>query len=259
MNKKNLWIIVGICLVIALKNANAGQVTISVKTNTYGGEYSPNECPAVMWIQTPQNELIKTIGIWCHSWWYNRLLTWAPLSIANPDGLSGATRTSHIEPISSTWNLTDRDNNPMSNGTYQFWVEFTEDYANSKTSFGTIVIDGMAKTVFGDTSTPYFKNFYAVFDTSTPVLRQKVNKRTGTQMASVCLSKNKIFIDFKENIFKSGSVSIFALNGKCVVSQSLNSGQKTLNITLNNHFENQMLLLKVSYDGKQEVYPVFTH
>jgi hypothetical protein len=70
---------------------------------------------------------VKTIDRW-GTVRQQHLVAWtekAGLGVA--DAVSGATRTSHATPLSITWNLLDRQNAVVADGTYTIRMEVADD------------------------------------------------------------------------------------------------------------------------------------
>jgi hypothetical protein len=135
-----------------------GTLVINAETITYYGVYAPANCTAI-WIQKPNGDFIQTLFI--AEQWYGIYLTkwWSISSGDKTDAVSQASRFTH-GAISATWNLVD-----VPFGTYEFWVEYTENNGTGLNTFGTIEINDTGKSING-TSTTYIKNLTALFTPS---------------------------------------------------------------------------------------------
>ena len=105
---------------------------LAFTTTTVNGPYSPLNC-VVVWIESPGGTIVKTIDRQCDER-SQHLIAWNQKSGgpgADTDGVSGASRLNHQQPISVTWDLKDRLNGVVVDGTYTIRMELTE--ANATT------------------------------------------------------------------------------------------------------------------------------
>jgi hypothetical protein len=103
-----------------------GEVTFTVKTVTYNGNYAPKHVQAI-WVEDDQG-FVKT-SLLRASQRKQYLYTWRSVSGDNvTDAVTGATLTSH-QSITVIWNCTDIDGNIVPDGEYTVHVEFTEKHA----------------------------------------------------------------------------------------------------------------------------------
>ena len=149
-------------------SASPGSLKVSATTHRYYSSTiidNPRGCPVALWIQTPDSVFVKTIGLWASfDWSIDFLTTWGTVSdgvSGIPDGVTSATRRAD-GPVTATWDLTGQDKKPVPQGTYEFWIEFSNDSWPSKKSKGTIVIDGTSKTILGDTA-GFISDFVGVY------------------------------------------------------------------------------------------------
>jgi hypothetical protein len=107
-----------------------GTGTMSI-TFTASQTANPQYAPAhvvVAWIEGPGGAFVKTVSRYADvrrshlvAW-----LTGAGGVNADPDAVSGATRTSYAQPVTFTWNLQDRQNAVVPDGTYTIRLESTD-------------------------------------------------------------------------------------------------------------------------------------
>lgn len=105
---------------------------LTFMTTTVDGPYSPLNC-VVVWIESPGGTILKTIERQCGVR-SQHLIAWNQKSGgagADTDGVSGASRVNHQTPISVTWDLRDRLNGLVVDGTYTIRMELTEANATS--------------------------------------------------------------------------------------------------------------------------------
>jgi len=107
-------------------------LALTFTTTTVDGPYSPLNC-VVVWIESPGGTIIRTIDRKCDVR-SQHLIAWNQKSGgpgADTDGVSGASRLNHQLPISVTWDLKDRLNGLVVDGTYTIRMELTESNATS--------------------------------------------------------------------------------------------------------------------------------
>jgi len=106
--------------------AGSLQVTFTTgPTAGGGGQYSPNNIVAV-WIEGPGGTFVKTVGRWAGVR-KQHLVAWTTAAgAADADAVSGATRTSYTPPLTVTWNLLNRQNTVIPDGTYTVRMELTD-------------------------------------------------------------------------------------------------------------------------------------
>ena len=105
--------------------ATEGTARLEVATVTEGRKHSPNHVLAI-WVTDAKTNFVTTVM----QQGYKRakyLLTWNAARRGNPgvDGETGATLTSH-GTVTATWNGRNRKDQLVPDGTYLFFVEFTE-------------------------------------------------------------------------------------------------------------------------------------
>lgn len=108
--------------------AEAATLTATFTTTSNNGPYAPNNI-VVVWVEGPGGTFVKTIGRWSLVR-TDSLVAWRLKSGLNDvDAVTGATRSDHAGPLSVTWNLTDKQNAVIADGTYTVRMELAD--ANS--------------------------------------------------------------------------------------------------------------------------------
>lgn len=217
---------------------------VTVKTATYNGDYSPANS-LMMWIQK-DNQFVKTILKKAEK--RIRYCTkWASISKNDVDGLTGATRDDHTDSLVAIWDCTDQNGAAVANGTYQFWVEMTEDNATGKSSYGTVTIDDDGKTVEGQTTKefPVFKAIYVV-----PVSTKKPISNPENRIG-VSKCRNTITFDLPG----SGKYSLLMISaeGKLIAERN-GTGSKASLSTDNVKLKAGVYLIKISQAGKNQIF-----
>lgn len=100
--------------------------TFDVTTQDDRGNYAPRNVEAA-WIMGPNNQFVRTLEL--HgSFREIHLVKWEAASSGNTvDAVTSATLYSQPQSHHDTWDCTDVNGNPVPNGTYNVYVEFTED------------------------------------------------------------------------------------------------------------------------------------
>jgi uncharacterized protein (TIGR03382 family) len=110
--------------------AEAGTLTATFTTTPNGGQYAPNHVVAV-WVEGPGGTFVKTIGRWSATR-TSSLVAWRTLAgVADVDAVSGATIGSHATPLTLTWDLKDRNNTVIADGTYTLRMELADSNATT--------------------------------------------------------------------------------------------------------------------------------
>ena len=108
--------------------AEAGSLTATFTTSPNGGPYAPNHVVAV-WVEGPGGTFVKTIGRWS-AVRTSSLVAWvAKAGAADADAVSGATIATHATPLTLTWDLKDRNNTVIPDGTYTLRMELADSNA----------------------------------------------------------------------------------------------------------------------------------
>jgi len=103
------------------------QVTVTTTPGT--GNYAPRNIVAV-WVEDSSGAFVKTISRWANSR-KQHLVAWqAKAGTADADAVSGATRQNHTAPLTITWDLKNKANTIVPDGTYTIRMESTDLNAN---------------------------------------------------------------------------------------------------------------------------------
>jgi hypothetical protein len=100
------------------------QVTFTT-SQTPTPEYAPRNVVAV-WIEGPGGAFVRTIGRWADIRRDNLRAWETAAGIDDPDAISGATRASHVTPLTVTWNMLDRQDAVVPDGTYTIRMELAD-------------------------------------------------------------------------------------------------------------------------------------
>ncbi|HPF98784.1 MAG TPA: DUF2271 domain-containing protein [Kiritimatiellia bacterium] len=126
-----------------------GTATFRVSTKSYSGAYSPNHVLAI-WVTDAQTNFVKTLKRQAATR-IRYLYQWGDVSKSNVvDAITGATLGSH-QTHTLTWNCRDVSNVVVPDGTYRFYVEFTEDNGQgpwTSTSIVSFVKGGSSVTSY---------------------------------------------------------------------------------------------------------------
>ncbi|MBS1120767.1 MAG: hypothetical protein H6Q90_2995 [Deltaproteobacteria bacterium] len=105
-------------------------VSATVTTTPNGGQYAPRNIVAV-WIEDQAGTFVKTIGRYAATR-KSHLVGWIAKAGTNDvDAVSGATRQDHATPLTITWNLRDKQNVLVPDGTYTIRMELADSNANT--------------------------------------------------------------------------------------------------------------------------------
>ena len=87
--------------------------------------YAPSNVLAV-WVQNQAGQIVKTINRYSAAR-TQYLIAWNIAAGANDvDSVSGASRTSHAQPVTATWDLKDRQGTVVPDGTYTIRMEVAD-------------------------------------------------------------------------------------------------------------------------------------
>ena len=143
-----------------------GSVTFNVQLFQDGGSYKPKHVVAV-WVANPSGAFIKTVWKDGTGWTgegTSHLTQWqtARGSSTVLDGHSGATITTY-NAMTVTWNCRDAASALVADGTYKFYVEFTE--GNSAGPYSGAVTWTKSSNVYSNSypDQTYIKNMKVVF------------------------------------------------------------------------------------------------
>jgi hypothetical protein len=212
-------------------------VKVTIVTKTHNGEYAPKNA-TMIWIQTVENVFVKTILKSAQNY-IQYCLKWNSISGGDVDGLTGASRNDHSGSLTGVWDCTDQNGQPVPDGSYQFWVEMTENNGAGKTTSGTIIIDGASKTVNGKL-TPYFPTFSAVYIPASAAVHVPINAAR-TTLVSMAQTAQGIAITFKSPA--AYSASLLTPSGK-LVSHAKGYGNNVL-LGMNKKLGNGMYIVEI--------------
>lgn len=246
--RKKTGILVVLCVIAVMFGGVYGQpkdsLTVTVTTVTYGGNFAPKNA-AMMWIQKG-NTFIKTIKKNAAS--YRRHCThWYAISHDDVDGLTGASRPNHNSPLIGKWDCTGQDGLRVTNGTYTFCVEYTENNSTGKYTFDSVVIDGIPKTKTVPDAT-YFKNFTAVYKPATVSILSRVSSPQSSISVEV---RNKVF-GIKLPSSAGYEASLVSANGKVLRTVKGFGSSATMGLQ---GISPGMYLLAINHAGVRSVIP----
>lgn len=118
-----------------------GTVSLTVTTESLGGEFSPKNITA-LWVEDSDGLFVKTLGAWAATR-KKYLYSWKT-SQGSTDGTTGATRSGHGTPLSVTWDGTDDEGAAMKADTYRLRGELTDRNGAGETFSATIDLSGGA-------------------------------------------------------------------------------------------------------------------
>ena len=133
------WMLAGCLLAATAARAVStdGTATFRVSTRTYSGTYSPNHVLAI-WVTDAQTNFVKTLKRQAGTR-IRYLYQWGAVSKSNVvDAVTGATLGSH-QTHNLTWNCRDTNNVVVPDGTYRFFVEFSEENAQGQWTSTNVV------------------------------------------------------------------------------------------------------------------------
>jgi MYXO-CTERM domain-containing protein len=107
-----------------------GTLSVNYTTQSHGGPYAPAHV-VVVWVEGAGGAFVKTIDRWAGVR-VGTLVAWGQKAGANDaDAVSGATRISHTQPLTKTWDLRDRQGQEIPDGTYTIRMELADSNAIS--------------------------------------------------------------------------------------------------------------------------------
>jgi len=119
-----------VAMVALLGQPAFADLSVTATSTAPGGQYAPKNIDAI-WIEDGNGNFVKTIGRWAGTR-IQYLLAWRGKAGTNDmDAVSGATRTSHQQPLVAKWNLRDRNNNVVPDGTYVVRMETADQNSGS--------------------------------------------------------------------------------------------------------------------------------
>lgn len=140
------------------------QLTVTTTQGT--GNYAPRNIVAV-WVEDQGGTFVKTIGRWANTR-KQHLVAWQAKAGANDaDAVSGATRQNHATPLTITWDLKNKANAIVPDGTYTIRMESTDLNANqaAQNHQGTFTfVKGAAAQTQNNLSNGGFTNVTITYD-----------------------------------------------------------------------------------------------
>ena len=106
-----------------------GSVDFQIRTTTYNGQYAPRHC-FVMWVTDENDNFIRTLEKRAYS--YQQYLTyWYQMTGGNVNNalITSASLNNHITH-NINWDCTDSNLQPIPDGIYKIYIEFTESNAS---------------------------------------------------------------------------------------------------------------------------------
>lgn len=203
------------------------QLEINVSLDSYDGAYAPHKAAAV-WIQTPEGEMIRTVALWSDAF-CGMLKHWGGVAedLDSIDAVTAATIDSN-GPIRATWDCKNYKGERVPYGTYEFWVDFSENeywwqifdsteqysgYAN----WGTITIDSMEKKIDGDSSILFIYDFSAHYLPGTAVKKDTPSKgKSIVQHLNYDSHKKQVIIRTRHADTYPCQVSVVTVKGELV-------------------------------------------
>jgi hypothetical protein len=144
------------------------------------------------------------------------------------DAVTSATIVDTNAAIKAVWDLKDYRGVLVPKGTYEFWVDFSEDeywwqildtaeeylgYAN----WGTITIDGNEKTAYTDSSIPYIGDFSAHYNPISSIsVPQKTVKNPNYLSIRTLPGTQQIAIVLLSSLLRPAVLQICDLKGRTV-------------------------------------------
>jgi hypothetical protein len=103
-----------------------GSLQVTFRTSqTATPQFAPANVVAV-WVESSSGQFVKTIGRWANIRRSN-LIAWTQKAGAmDADAISGATRTDHTQTLNLTWDMKDRQNTVVPDGTYTLRLELAD-------------------------------------------------------------------------------------------------------------------------------------
>ncbi|MGE0077180.1 MAG: DUF2271 domain-containing protein [Bacteroidales bacterium] len=185
-----------------------GSVTFTVTTVSEGGQYAPNNIVAI-WIKNSSGTFIRSMKVMAAAR-IQYLYQWKTSSSLNKtDAVTGATLSSH-QTHTVTWNCKDLSGNTVSDGNYQFWIEYTDkDGQGPYTSYTFTKGTSSVSTNF--TNQSYFTNATINYTPSTT----GVSTQTLTD-AKIYSEANRIFFQIPSIKAENVLFRIYNMSGQLI-------------------------------------------
>ncbi|HMA65198.1 MAG: DUF2271 domain-containing protein [Fibrobacterota bacterium] len=222
--------------------AQSGSVAVTVTTKTYNGQYAPRNS-AMMWVQKSDKTFIKTIKKFAAER-LNYMTTWNSVAKGDVDGLSGATRSNHNAAITANWDLTGQDGKAVAQGTYEVWVEFTENNGTGKTAKATVEVGATNSTVTVPDATNFTK-FTATYTAPPVSVNSNVIGKRHIAIGS-SIERSALAVTFPNA--NSYTISILSPNGKSLASSSGYGANAMVNTK---SLAKGLYIVNITYAGQQ--------
>lgn len=106
-----------------------GSLTVTYTTQSHGGPYAPAHVVSA-WVEDANGTFVRTINRWAGVR-RQHLVAWTQKAgAADADAVSGATRISHTQPLTATWDLRNRQGQVIPDGTYTIRMELADSNAS---------------------------------------------------------------------------------------------------------------------------------
>ena len=223
------------------------KLDIEVKTSSYGGINSGGDTldnVAVIWIQTPDSQFIKTVMVWSETGFDFMLRNWRLLSGITDsgyyDGVTSATRDDHSEDLKASWDCMDTSGTKVPAGTYEYWIEMNEhDYwwgqvdpnevYPGKVTKGTIEIDFTNEKLDTGTAIDNIFDIYAEFDPTVGIIVDAPEKQSKAVSFSYNPVSRQLMMKLGTLSSHSGIIRIYDLRGALLRTISFAPNTKIVN------------------------------
>ena len=246
--KSYFLIVISILVIPAtlLSPCHGQKLDIEAKTSSFGGINSGGDTldnVAVIWIQTPDSQFIKTLMVWSETGFDFMLRNWRLLSGISDsgyyDGITSATRDDHSGTLEASWDCKDTNGTKVPAGTYEYWVEMNEhDYwwgqidpnevYPGKVTKGTIEINFTSEIKDTGTAISNISDIYATFDPTIGIISDALEKQTKTVSFSYNPLSHQLMIKLGDLSTHSGIVRIYDLRGALLRTISFAQNTKTV-------------------------------
>lgn len=209
--------------------SNAQLATFDFRTVTDNGMFSPKHVLAV-WVEKSDGTFVKTVFLRASAR-KQYLYTWNNKSGGSTvDATTGATLLSHTSH-SVQWNCRDLNGNIVTNGTYKFVVEFTDQHAQGPT-FSLEFSVGANNDTTSAADQSYFKDISISYDPNGVGVEEYSAEQQAIQIFPNP-SNGEFSIQLSQQILQSGNLEIVDITGKKVYQQLLANSQMSEMINLN--------------------------
>jgi flagellar hook assembly protein FlgD len=199
--------------IISIEAAGDTIMKFTVKTITYGGQFSPKHVLAI-WITNSSNTFVRSLKVMASNY-KSKLYTWNSQSGGNvTSAITGASLTSH-QTHTVVWNGKNSSGSLVADGSYKVWVEYNETDFSGNPSTSVAFTKSSTYQHLTPASTSYFTSQDLIVYGSTGVGSIQNNEES-----SVIISPNPVSdkAAIEVNIDKSSylDVKIYSADGKVV-------------------------------------------